>query len=105
MALGNVASGSRERLTVTIVDRSGGVTDLSAAGPKFDVIDFNDNYKYGDGTYANGQAATASGMVITAEVDAASGGNWTTGDYRFFVWFQIGTEKVRKGPFEFAVVE
>lgn len=105
MALGNVARGSRERLTVTIVDRSGGVTDLSASGPKFDVLDFNDAYKYGDGSYTGAASATASGMVITAEVDTSSGGAWAVGDYRLFVWFQIGTEKVRKGPFEFPVVE
>lgn len=105
MALTNVTRGTKERLTVDIVDRSGAVTDLASSTPKFDVLDETETYKYGNGTYAGATAATASGMTITALVDSNNGGLWAEGDYRLFVWFVVGTETIRKGPFEFALVE
>jgi len=105
MPLGVVAQGSKETFQVIITDREGTITTLASAVPKFDVMDFAEAFKYGDGTYANAQSATAALMVINALVDTNQGGVWAEGEYRLFVWFVVGSETVRKGPFFFDVVE
>jgi hypothetical protein len=105
MPIGVVAQGSKENFQVIITDREGSITTLAGSNPKFDVMDSADAFKYGDGTYANAQAATATLMVINALVDTNNGGTWAEGEYRLFVWFVIGSETVRKGPFYFDVVE
>jgi hypothetical protein len=105
MPLGSVTQGTKENFQVIITDKEGAVTELASSTPKFDVMDEGDVFKYGDGTFANAQAATASGMVITALVDTNNGGVWDEGDYRLFVWFVVGSETIRKGPFFFQVVE
>jgi hypothetical protein len=105
MPIGVVTQSTKENFQVVITDSTGAVTDLASSGPKFDVLDFNESFKYGNGTYAGAQSATASGMVITALVDTNNGGVWDEGEYRLFVWFSVGSEVVRKGPFFFDVVE
>ena len=105
MPIGVVTQGTKENFQVIITDREESITDLSTSGPKFDVMDSADAFKYGDGTYANAQAATATLMVINCLVDTMSGGVWAEGEYRLFVWFTIVSEVVRKGPFFFDVVE
>lgn len=107
MPIGTVTQGTKENFQVIITDREGSITTLASSTPKFDVIDFNGNYKYGvsPGTYANAQAATATLMVINCLVDTTFGGEWAVGEYRLFVWFTVGSEVVRKGPFYFDVVE
>lgn len=105
MPLGIVTQGTKEKFQVLITDREGVITDLSSSVPKFDVMDAADAFKYGDGTYANGQAATAAAMIISALVDTNFGGVWAEGEYRLFVWFVVGTETIRKGPFFFTVEE
>jgi hypothetical protein len=105
MPIGVVAQGTKENFQVIITDNEEAITTLAGASPKFDVIDFNEAYKYGDGTYANAQAATAALMVISCLVDTTSGGIWDEGEYRLFVWFTVSSEVVRKGPFYFDVLE
>jgi hypothetical protein len=105
MPLGSVAKGTKETFQYIAVDRDGAITDLTGATPKFDVLDFNEAYKYGNGTFAGAQAATASGLKISCLVDTNVGGIWAEGDYRLFVYFVIGSEVIRKGPFFFQVVE
>jgi uncharacterized membrane protein YdfJ with MMPL/SSD domain len=105
MPIGIVSQGTKENFQVIITDREESVTTLATAGPKFDVMDSTDAFKYGDGTYAGASAASAVLMVISCLVDTAFGGIWTEGEYRLFVWFTVGSEVVRKGPFFFDVVE
>jgi len=105
MPIGPITQGSKENIQVIITDNEETVTDLSTAGPKFDVMFSDDTFKYGDGTYANAQAATAVAMTINCIVDTTSGGIWAEGDYRLFVWFTVGSEVIRKGPFFFPVEE
>jgi len=104
--LTEVAQGSKEELVVIITDIHEVVDNLASSVPKYDIWDNANNvYKRGDGTYANAVAATASGMKILAEVDHNSAGvPWAVGDYSLFVWFTVGTQVVRKGPFEYSVV-
>jgi len=105
MPIGVVSQGTKENFQVIITDREGSITTLASSVPKFDVMDSADAFKYGDGTYANAQAATALVMVINCLVDTNFGGIWAEGEYRLFVWFVVGSETVRKGPFFFDVVE
>ena len=107
MPIGVVAQGTKEPMRVQIVDADGAITDLSSSGPKFDVMDSADVFKYGTspGTYAGAQAATAAGMVITCIVDTNNGGTWAEGEYRLFVWFTIAGNNIRKGPYFFDVIE
>lgn len=105
MPIGTVAQGTKENFQVIITDREESITTLASAGPKFDVMDENDAFKYGDGTYAGAASATAVLMVINCLVDTLSGGVWAEGEYRLFVWFTVSSEVVRKGPFFFDVVE
>jgi hypothetical protein len=99
MPIGYVAKGTKENVRVTMVDRSGVVTDLSSSGPTFDVIDAAEVFKVTAGS------ATASGMVITLLLDTTVGGVWAEGDYRLFVKFTVGSEVVRKGPYYFTIIE
>jgi len=98
-----VPVGSNEELLVEITDYRGQLTDLSGNGPKFDLTDDAEpaNYILGDGTYANAEAATASGMVIAALIDHAG---FTPGMYALYVWFQDGSQNVRRGPHWYKVV-
>lgn len=105
MPIGVVAQGTKETFQVIITDREGTITTLVGTNPKFDVMDSADAFKYGDGTYANAQAATAVAMVISCIVDTNNGGTWAEGEFRLFVWFVVGSETIRKGPFYFDVVE
>lgn len=105
MPIGVVSQSTKENFQVIITDREGSVTSLATAGPKFDVMDSLDAFKYGNGTYAGASSATAVGMVISCIVDTNNGGVWDEGEYRLFVWFTVGSEIIRKGPFFFDVVE
>ena len=105
MPIGVVSQGTKETFQVIITDREGSITTLAAAVPRFDVMDAADAFKYGDGTYAGAQAATAALMVINCLVDTNLGGIWAEGEYRLFAWFVVGSEIVRKGPLFFDVVE
>jgi hypothetical protein len=105
MPIGVVAQGTKENFQVLITDREGIVTTLASSGPKFDVMDVNDAFKYGDGTYAGAASATAALMVISCIVDTNVGGVWAEGEYRLFAWFTVSSEIIRKGPFFFDVIE
>lgn len=105
MPIGVVTQGTKETMQVIITDREGIITSLAASVPKFDVMDSGDAFKYGDGTYAGAQSATASTMTISCLVDTAFGGVWAEGEYRLFVWFVVSAETIRKGPFFFDVLE
>ena len=99
MPIGFITKGSKENIRVTLTDRSGTITDLTSSGPTFDVLDENDVAK------VTAASATASGLVITANLDTTVGGVWDEGEYRLFVKFSVGSEVVRKGPFFFTIVE
>jgi len=99
-----VAKGSKEELLVEITDHRGALSDLSGAGPKFDVTDDAGAFVYGNGTYAGAQAATAQGMTIAALVDHALGGFTAGNQYALYVWFVDGTQQVRRGPYWYKVV-
>ena len=105
MPIGVVTQGTKENFRVLITDHENAITTLASAVPRFDVMDAVDAFKYGDGTYANAQAASAVLMVINCLVDTNNGGIWAEGEYRLFVWFVIGSETIRKGPFFFDVIE
>jgi hypothetical protein len=96
-----VASGSNEELLVEITDHRGLLSDLSSAGPKWELTDDANAFVFGDGTYANAEAATAQGMTIAAQVDHAG---LTAGQYALYVWFQEGTQEIRRGPYWYKVV-
>ena len=82
-----------------MTDRSGTITDLASSGPTFDVIDSADVFKVTAGS------ASASGLIITVNLDTTAGGTWAEGEYRLFVKFSVGAEVVRKGPFFFTIIE
>lgn len=105
--LRQITRGSKEEILIDITDRRGLVTDLSTAGPKQDVrLGDNSAYKQtSDGTYANAVVASASGLTVIATVDTLVGGIWAAGAYKLYVWFVVGTQTVRKGPYLFEVVE
>lgn len=103
MPIGAIAQGTKENIQVLITDREEIITTLT--GAKFDVMDSDDAFKYGDGTYTNAAAATSAGLTISCIVDTNQGGIWAEGDYRLFAWFVVGSETIRKGPFDFEVVE
>lgn len=98
--LKQVAAGSNEPLNVDVSDRLGGVTTLS--GVKYEVYDVGASaWKIGTGAYAGATAGTASGMTAICQVNTAS---WAAGVYALYVWFQVGGNNIRKGPFYFNVV-
>lgn len=95
-----VAAGSQEQLRISITDHRGLLIDLSTASPKYELKDSAGAFVFGDGTYANAIATTASGMVIYPEVDHTG----LSGDYALYVWFVDGTQEVRRGPYWYRVV-
>jgi hypothetical protein len=95
------AVGSVEELIVEITDHRGLLTDLSGAGCKYELTDSDGTFIFGDGTYANAEAATGAGMTVVSEVDHSG---LTPGQYALYVWFQDGTQTVRRGPYWYKVV-
>lgn len=104
MPIGSIPKGSKEHVRVELADASGAVTDLSGASPKFDVQEPDGSYAQGDGTYANAVAASASGLIITCLVDTTDADYVVGSEYKLYVWFSVGSEIPRKGPYPFLVV-
>ena len=95
-----VAAGSEEELLVDVSDRTEALASLS--GTKHEVYDNTANaWEIGDGTYANAVASTSSGLTIISLIDHAG---FTPGPYSLYVWFQVGGNNIRKGPFEYTVI-
>lgn len=95
-----LTQGTKQYVTCAVIDETGTVSDLTAAGassPQFDVLDDANASKY------NNQAATFAGMSIRMLIDTNSGGLWAEGHYRVFPEFTLGSEAVRLGPFDLYV--
>lgn len=93
---------TKEIVPVDIRDRTGVITDLSAASPIFSIVDDNDVGLYVD------QSATGNLMRIECLVDTSAtgpSGPWAPGHYRMFVGFSVGSEDVRLGPIDLYVVD
>jgi hypothetical protein len=93
-----VAAGSIEELVVEITDHRGLLTTLT--GCKFELTDDAGTFIFGNGTYAGAVAATAQGMSVVANVDHTG---LTPGQYALYVWFQDGSQTVRRGPYWYTV--
>jgi hypothetical protein len=103
--LKTIAKGSKEELIVDFSDRRGLEADLSDNTPKFEVYDYtNTNFKVGTGAVAGATAATGVGLSVVSLVDTSSGGGWAVGDYALYVYITVGSQVIRKGPFDFSVV-
>jgi len=95
-----MAQGSKEYIDVTVTDETDQVTTLTGTSPKFDVVDDTNTFK---------QTAVAcniapSGMMLQCLVDTNVGGLWTKGHYNLYVYWTIGSETPREGPFDIYVV-
>lgn len=97
--IGFVTKGTKENVRIKFVDDAGVVTELSGSGPTFTVLDSADVAKVTDAS------ASASGLVISVLLDTTVGGVWAEGEYRLFVKFTVGSEVIRKGPYEFEIIE
>lgn len=90
-----LTQGTKEVVPVDLTDRTGTITDLSAASCTFDVV--ND----ANVSYYTAQAATGVGMEIRCLLDTSAAhalGLWAVGHYRLFVKFTVGSESPRLGP-------
>lgn len=97
-----ITKGTKEIIPVDVVDRTGVVTDLSAASPKFWLQKEDNTYVYDD------VATTAIGMRINPLVDtsaAGPGGLLPNGTYRLFVGFTVGSEQPKLGPINVVIVD
>lgn len=98
--LRQVAVGSEEELIVDFSDRTGGITTLS--GVKWELYDVTGaTFVFGDGTYTNAESGTADGLSAIANVDHAG---LTPGTFALYIWFTVGGNNIRKGPFYYSVV-
>lgn len=100
--LQNMTKGTKEEVLVDVVDRSGGITDLSGSTPQYDIED-----SAGAEVHSNVNG-TGTGMTLKFLVDITAGGPGgvalVPGDYEFFYNFTVAGQVVRKGPFPFQVV-
>lgn len=98
--LQTLTKGTKEEILVDVVDRSGNITDLSTSTPQYDIEDST-----GTEVHSN-IAGTATGMRLKFLVDltaAGPGGLLAVGDYQFFYNFTVGSQVIRKGPFDFQI--
>lgn len=95
-----MARGSKEYIDVQVTDETDQVTDLTGSNAKFDVIDDLANVKQ---SAVNCNIAP-SGMMLQCLVDTTAGGLWALGHYNLYVYWTIGSETPREGPFDIYVV-
>lgn len=95
-----LARGSKEYIDVEVTDETDQVVTLAGTTPKFDVIDDTGTAKQ---TAVNCNVAP-SGMVLQCMVDTNVGGLWALGHYNLYVYWTIGSETPREGPFDIYVV-
>jgi hypothetical protein len=95
-----LARGSKEYIDVQVTDETDQVTTLTGTSPKFDVIDDVGTYKQ---TAVNCNIAP-SGMMLQCLVDTTAGGLWALGHYNLYVYWTIGSENPREGPFDLYVI-
>lgn len=84
-----ITQGTKEIIPVDVIDRTGVVTDLSTATPKFWFQKPDNTYVY------DNVAATASGMRIDCLIDTSSGGPGgllAVGQYRLYIGWTSGSE-------------
>lgn len=99
--LQTLTRGTKEEVLVDVVDRSGGITDLSGSTPQYDIEDSTNTEVHSN------IAGSATGMQLKFLVDLTSGGPGgllAVGDYQFFYNFTVGSQVIRKGPFDFQIV-
>lgn len=95
-----LARGSKEYIDVSVTDETDQVTTLVGTNPKFDVQDDLAAFKQ---TAVNCNVAP-SGMMLQCLVDTTAGGLWALGHYNLYVYWTIGSESPREGPFDIYVV-
>jgi len=89
--------GTKEHLIVDVADLLTNLVTLDGTTPKFDVKDDADVMKYTQ------QAATSVVMRMFCLIDTMSGGAWTAGTYRLYIYFTTAPELPKLGPFTFVV--
>jgi hypothetical protein len=95
-----MARGSKEYIDVTVTDETDQVTTLVGTNPKFDVLDDTNTAKQ---SAVNCNIAP-DGMMLQCLVDTNAGGLWALGHYNLYVYWTIGSETPREGPFDIYVV-
>jgi hypothetical protein len=95
-----MARGSKEYIDVQVTDETEQVTTLVGSSPKFDVLDDLGATKQS----AVNCVVAPSGMMLQCLVDTTVGGLWALGHYNLYVYWTIGSETPREGPFDIYVV-
>jgi hypothetical protein len=76
------------------------LTDLAGTNPVYDVIDFNNAFKY---TQEPASQDGTNLMRVYCLVNTNLGGLWDPGEYRLYVTITTPPEQPRLGPFTFKV--
>lgn len=105
-----LAQGTKEYALYKVLDATGAISDLSGATPQFDVDVFDTAGAEAPGTSKiNNQACLVGSdkMLLQCLVDTNAGSGttpWPKGLYYVYVFWVIGSEIPREGPFELYVV-
>jgi hypothetical protein len=105
-----VDQGSKEYLLYRVTDATGVITDLSGATPKFDVKVQDTALAEALGTAkitAQNCVVGSDKMLLQCLVDSTAGLGttpWPKGLYYLWVYWTIGAEVPREGPFELYVI-
>lgn len=95
-----IAKGSKEYIDVQVVDETGVVTTLVGSTPKFDT---EDDTNVAVQTAVN-CVVGGDGMLLQCLIDTTLAGYVAGNHYRLWVYWTIGSEVPREGPFDIYIV-
>lgn len=93
--------GTKEFVNYLVTDTTGAVTDLTGTTPKFDVVE-DDGVTFK--ITAQNCLLGSDKMLLQCLIDTALGGLWAKQHYNVFVYWTIGSETPREGPFDLFVI-
>jgi len=95
-----LAKGTKEYVDLQVVDETGAVTTLSGTTPQFDV--FPDT----GGAIQSAVACVigGSGMLLQCLVDTTLAGYVIGSHYNLYVYWTLGPENPREGPFDIYII-
>jgi hypothetical protein len=102
--------GTKEFVLYDVNDLTGVITDLTGTTPKFDVDVADTAGAEAAGTHkitAQNASLGSDKMVLQCLVDTTAGSGvtpWPKGRYALYVYWTIGSEVPREGPFDVYVI-
>jgi hypothetical protein len=95
-----LAKGTKEYVDVQVVDETGVVTTLVGSSAKFDTEDDTNTLIQN----AVNCVVGGDGMLLQCLVDTTLSGYVVGSHYRLWVYWNIGSETPREGPFDMYIV-